>query len=290
MIALGQTPRATGHGGCDSGFLKPVRGLRSPVPGHRAGETRPWSPSTTHSWPTPLNMQARYSIVSDHLNAVQGGAALDEEMVAAAAELTGAPAAVIEGQAYQTDGDWASLAALDEVLARSIVTDRWFSSAARLRARLAGQRHRRPGTPGSRGNGAHRAGPDSHSSDDGLHLMRAHERPSRSATATGSWNRHPTSSRVTPTPSLTEAANRGYRFPDEELAQIRQNLTVIENNLGGDLDVADPQRLATVLESVEGAHQIHRRLSRAGSRRIRRISARPLGPRPHPRQSLRRCW
>ena len=51
---------------------------------------------------------------------------------------------------------------------------------------------------------------------------------------------------------LTEAADRGYRFPEEELAQIRQDLTAIANNLGGDLDIADPQRLATVLENVEG--------------------------------------
>ena len=248
MIALGQTPRATDMADAIPDFSSQfeVYGVLFQATGQGEKALESFNNALVAD---PLNMQARYSIVSDHLNAVQGGAALDEEMVAAAAELTGAPAAVIEGQAYQTDGDWASLAALDEVLARSIVTDRWFSSAARLRAvwRVNATEDRE------------RLAAEALAliervliltSDDGLHLMRA-----MSALTLGDGNRLVESSSYLASHTnavLTEAANRGYRFPDEELAQIRQNLTVIENNLGGDLDVADPQRLATVLESVEG--------------------------------------
>ena len=248
LITLQQTPRATQMAEAIPDFSSQfeVYGILFQSTGQRDQALESFNNALLAD---PLNMQARYSIVSDHLSAVQGGAALDEEMVALAAELTGAPAAVIEGQAYQTDGDWAALAALDEVLAQSVVTDRWFPAVARLRAiwRVNATEDRE------------RLAAEALAlieqvlilvADENLHRMRA-----MNALTLGDGNRLVESSAYLTSFNnsiLTEAANRNYRFPDGELAQIRQNLTVIADNLGGDLDVADPQRLATVLENVEG--------------------------------------
>ena len=81
----------------------------------------------------PLNMQARYASVRGYLDALSRNEA-PEHIRAIAAELSGAPAAVIQGLAYRNAADWASLVALDEALARSIVTDAWYTEVARLRA------------------------------------------------------------------------------------------------------------------------------------------------------------
>ena len=40
-------------------------------------------------------------------------------------------------------------------------------------------------------------------------------------------------------------------MPAAELAQMRQNLATIRNQLAGGLDVADPQRVRVVLNGVE---------------------------------------
>ena len=133
LIAMGRTPRATRMAEATPDFSSQfeVYGSLSRATG-QGGQARESFNNALRA--NPLNMQARYSIVSDHLEAVQGGEALDDDIVAIAAQLRGAAAAVIEGLAYQADADWAALAALDEVLAQSSMTDRWYPDAARLHA------------------------------------------------------------------------------------------------------------------------------------------------------------
>ena len=195
----------------------------------------------------PLNMQARYSLVNDHLEAMQRGEALDEDMVAIAGGLTGSAAAVIEGLAYQTDAEWAALAALDEVLAQSLVSDRWYPDAARLRAawRLNATEDRE------------RLAAEALALieqimllavDEDLHRMRA-----TSAWILGDADRLVESSQYlirATNDYLTELANENDRLSAEELAQVRQNLEVIAGNLGGDLDIADAERQSTARERV----------------------------------------
>ena len=163
--------------------------------------------------------------------------------------LTGSAAAVIEGLAYQTDADWAALAALDEVLAQSIVSDRWYPDAARLRAawRLNATEDRE------------RFAAEALAFieqimllvvDEDLHRMRA-----TSARILGDGERLVESSQYLirfTNDYLTELANEGRRLPAEELAQVRQNVAVIANNLGDDFDVADAERLSTARERVDG--------------------------------------
>ena len=78
-------------------------------------------------------MRARYTIVKDYLAELSRGEG-PEDIREAAAQLSGPAAAVIPGITYEALADWASLAALDEILAASRVTDAWYGDAARLRA------------------------------------------------------------------------------------------------------------------------------------------------------------
>ena len=200
----------------------------------------------------PGNIQARYSLVSDHLVEMQRGEALDEEILEIAGQLTGAPAAVIEGLAYQTDEDWASLAALEEVLAQSIVTDQWYTEAARLRAAW------RVNATEDRVRLAAEAMALIEQimilvADEGLHSMRA-----MSAQTLGDVDRLIESSAYLVSAVntyLTASTAQENRLSDAELEQVRQNLMVIANNLGGDLDAADPERLSIVLDNVDGLIQ-----------------------------------
>ena len=200
----------------------------------------------------PLNIQARYSLVSDHLEEMQRGEALDGEILEIAEQLTGAPAAVVEGLAYQTDEDWASLAALDDVLAQSIVTDRWHADVARLRAvwRVYATEDR-----------------ERHAAealalieqimilvtDEDFHNMRA-----MSALTLGDADRLLESSAYLVSAVntyLTASASQDNRLSEEQLEQVRGNLMAISDNLAGDLDTADPQRLSIVLDNVNGLLQ-----------------------------------
>ena len=49
---------------------------------------------------------------------------------------------------------------------------------------------------------------------------------------------------------LDNAATDGYTLTPGELAQVRQNVETIAEQPGDDLHVADPNRLATVLDAV----------------------------------------
>ena len=200
----------------------------------------------------PLNIQARYSLVSDHLEEMQRGEALDGEILEIAEQLTGAPAAVVEGLAYQTDEDWASLAALDEVLAQSIVTDRWHADVARLRAvwRVFATEDRE------------RLAAEALAlieqimilvTDEDFHNMRA-----MSALTLGDADRLLESSAYLVSAVntyLTASASQDNRLSEEQLEQVRGNLMAISDNLDSIQDAADSQRLSIVLENVNGLLQ-----------------------------------
>ena len=51
---------------------------------------------------------------------------------------------------------------------------------------------------------------------------------------------------------LTASAEQDTRLSPEQLEQVRGNLEAISDNLGGIEGAPDPQRLATVLENVNG--------------------------------------
>ena len=81
----------------------------------------------------PDNVDAQFQLVSKELaNFVRGG--VSAEARAVAARLTGAPAAVVRGWPIGAARDWAGLAALDDELARSDVTDIWYPETVQLRA------------------------------------------------------------------------------------------------------------------------------------------------------------
>ena len=204
----------------------------------------------------PLNMQVRYAMARDYLGALSRGEAPQyiQEIVAV---LTGPAAAVIDGLRYEAAADWASLAALDEQLAESLLTDIWHAEVARLRAAW-------------RVNVAENLGAEDRerlalealrlieqvlimAPSENLHRMRG-----MSARMLGDDDRLLEASAVLASyinSHLTTAAEQGYRLTAEEQAQMRSNLAVIANQLGDDLDVGDPQRLSTVIGTVEALIQ-----------------------------------
>ncbi len=203
----------------------------------------------------PLNMQARYTSVRGYLDALSRGEAPDEiEEIAAALE--GAPTAVIRGLAHQADADWASLATLDETLAGSIVTDAWYPEVASLRAAWRVNMAEDPELLAT--DDRQRLAAEALALieqimilavDENIHRMRA-----MSALTLGDADRLVDSSQYLVrfnNDYLTALANENIRLPAAEHAQIRQNLTVIANDLAGDLDAADPQRLATVRDNID---------------------------------------
>ena len=203
----------------------------------------------------PMNMQARYAAVRGHLAALSLGE-VPEDIAEIAAGLEGAPAAVVEGLSYEAAADWAALAALDGALAESIPTDVWFPEVARLRAGwranvaedaedLAAEERRRLAAEAM----AIIERVLILAADERLHNLRA-----TGARALGDGDRLLESSAYLTSAVnnyLTATAGQDYRLSADELAQVRGNLTAIAGDLGG-LDAADPQRLATVLENVNG--------------------------------------
>ena len=194
----------------------------------------------------PLNMQARFNIANDYLDTLSRGDA-PEDIREIAAELSGSAAAIIPGLAHEAAADWAALAALDETLAASRVTDVWFTDATRLRAAW------RVNAPEDRERLAAEAlllveQAMLYLSNESLHRIRA-----MSALTLGDHNRLLESSAYLATyigNYLNTADQQGYRLTPEELAQTRQDLAIVAEPLGRDADVADTERLATVLDSV----------------------------------------
>ena len=199
----------------------------------------------------PLNMQARYAIARNYLGPLSRGEA-PEEIQAIAAELTGAAAAVIQGLGYETATDWASLAALDDALAQSRLTDAWYPEVARLRAawRVNAAEDRE------------RLALEALRIIEQMMILAPTENLFRlramSSQTLGDDSRLLESSRYFATiinATLNTSASRGYTFSAEELDQIRRNLMVIVNQLGDDLDIPDPQRLSDVLDGVNALLQ-----------------------------------
>lgn len=199
----------------------------------------------------PLNMQARYTIARDQLDALNRGEA-SEEIQAIAAELAGPAAAAIEGLRHEAADDWAALAALDGALAESRRTDIWYGDVARLRAAwrvnlaeaLVADRERLALEALRLVEQVLVMAPS-----ETLHLLRAMSSrmlgDDHRVLESSAWLASQISS------YLAAAASRENGLSSGELAQARRNLGIIAEQIGDDPDIADPQRLATVLESIE---------------------------------------
>ena len=158
LVGIGQAPRATALAAAIPDFSRQfeVYGLMFEATGQ--GDQAPESFANALV-ANPLNLQARYASIRGYLDVLSRGEA-PEDIQQIAAALSGPAAAAIRGLAYESAAEWASLAALDGELAESLVTDAWYPEVVRLRAAWRVNRGRRPGAPGSRGAGTHRAGSD----------------------------------------------------------------------------------------------------------------------------------
>ncbi len=206
----------------------------------------------------PLNMQARYAAVRDWIVALSRGEA-PEDIAEIAAALEGAPAAVVEGLAHEAAEDWAALAALDGELAGSIPTDVWFREVVRLRAGWRVNMAEAFEADEAQADDARRLAAEAMAlieqvlilaADENVHNLRA-----MSARILGDAGRLVESSAFLASATngyLTALAEQDTRLSPEQLAQFRGNLEAISDNLGGIESAPDPQRLATVLESVDG--------------------------------------
>ena len=247
LVSMGQTSRAT-----DMAAQIPDFSTQFEIYGslfRATGEADRARESLTNALlANPLNMKARYTIARDYLGPLSRGEA-PEDIREVAAELAGAPAAVIRGLGFEAAADWVGLAALDAQLSESLVTDVWHPEVARLRAAW------RVNAAEDRGRLAAEALLLIEqvlilAADENLHRMRA-----MSARTLGDDNRLLESSAYLATTInsvLTTAANEGYRLSVEELEQVDGNLMVIADQIGGDLDIADPERLSVVREIVDG--------------------------------------
>ena len=245
LMGLAQTPRANQLAEAIPDFSRQFEAygllLRATGQGDQASESL-----TNALRANPLNMQARYTIARNYLGLLSRGEA-PEDIQAIAAELTGAPAAVIQSLGFEAAADWASLAALDGALAQSRVTDAWYPEVARLRA-------------------AWRVNATEDRERLALEALRLIEQMltlaptenlfrlrAMSSQTLGDDSRLLESSRILARyirDTLNASATQGYTYSAEELGQIRRNLTVIVNQLGDDLDIPDPQRLSDVLDGV----------------------------------------
>ena len=203
----------------------------------------------------PLNMQVRYTIARDYMDALDRGEA-PEEIQAIAAELAGPAAAVIEGLRYEAADDWASLAALDGVLAESRLTDAWYAEVARLRA--AWRVNMAEVLEADRERLAREALPLIEqilimAPSENLYLLRAigsrmlgddHRVLESSAWLASQINTY-----------LSTAASQENGLSSGQLEQVRGNLGIIAEQIGDDPDIADPQRLASVLEAIDTLNQ-----------------------------------
>ena len=92
--------------------------------------------------------------------------------------------------------------------------------------------------------------------DPNFHTLRV-----LSALALGDGDRVLESSRHISTSIRSDLATadvEGYTVSIQELARMRQNLTVITNHLRGDLDIQDSERVGSVLDDINDRHREHR--------------------------------
>ena len=245
LVSIGQAPRATALAAAIPDFSRQfeVYGLMFEATGQ--GDQAPESFANALV-ANPLNLQARYASIRGYLDVLSRGEA-PEDIQQIAAGLSGPAAAAIRGLAYESAAEWASLAALDGELAESLVTDAWYPEVVRLRAAW------RVNAAEDRVRMAAEALALIEQvliveSNENLHTMRA-----AAAGTLGDANRLVESSQYLAeaiNSYLTAFANDQYTISAEQLEQVRENLTVIGDNIAGDLDVVDPQRLAAVRDNV----------------------------------------
>ena len=245
LVGIGQAPRATALAAAIPDFSRQfeVYGLMFEATGQ--GDQAPESFANALV-ANPLNLQARYASIRGYLDVLSRGEA-PEDIQQIAAALSGPAAAAIRGLAYESAAEWASLAALDGELAESLVTDAWYPEVVRLRAAW------RVNATEDRVRLAAEALALIEQvliveSNENLHTMRA-----AAAGTLGDANRLVESSQYLAeaiNSYLTAFANDQYTISAEQLEQVRENLTVIGDNIAGDLDVVDPQRLAAVRDNV----------------------------------------
>jgi spermidine synthase len=195
----------------------------------------------------PRNMQASYQLVKDQLLAASRGEA-PENVQTIANNMIGPVRAVLEGWGYSATGDWASLERIDTRLGQSKVTDAWYPETVRLRAEWRTK---------VRAEFAEQYAFDAMrlieralplAPDPNFHALRV-----LSALALGDGDRVLESSRHISTSirnDLATADVEDYTISIQELARMRQNLTVITNHLRGDLDIQDSARVRYVLDDI----------------------------------------
>ncbi len=245
LIRMGQMPRATGLADVIPNFSSQfeVYGLLFQANG-QAQQAREAFDNALRA--NPLNNQARYAIAKDYLGSLSRGEA-PEEIQAIADGLSGSAAAVIQGWGHGAASDWPALAAIDTELGRTRVTDAWFPEVARLRAEW------RVNVAEDRERFAFDAlrfiervlilAPDQN-----LYLLRA-----MCARILGDDDRLVESSRYIANyvrGNLNSSASQGFTYSARDLQQMRQNLSAITSQLGGDLNLADPERATAIIEDA----------------------------------------
>ena len=245
LVRMGHVPRATGLAEVIPNFSRQfeVYGLLFQANG-QADQAREAFDNAIRA--NPLNMQARYAIAKDYLGLLSRGEA-PEDIQAITEGLAGSAAAVVRGWGYGATSDWPSLAGIDAELAQTRVTDAWYPEVARLRAEW------RVNVADNREQFAFDAlrfvervlilAPDQN-----LYLLRA-----MCARILGDDNRLVESSRYIAgyvRGNLSSSASQSYTFPARDLEQMRQNLSAINDQLSGDLDIADPDRATAILRDT----------------------------------------
>ena len=195
----------------------------------------------------PLNTQARYMLARDYLGLLSLGEA-PQDVRQIAGGLSGPAAAVVQGWSYGATSDWSSLAALDEELGRTRLTDAWYPEVARLRAvwrvNVADDRQRFAFDALRFLERALLLAPDRD-----LYLLRA-----ACARILGDDDRLVESARHIAgyiRANLSASATQGYSLSTRELAQMRANLTEISADLSGEINIADPQRARAIAAEAD---------------------------------------
>lgn len=194
----------------------------------------------------PGNMQARYYLVRTRLGAA-GRGELPAEIQSAADGMAGPVTAVVEGWGYALEGNWLALAEIDAELGRSSITDAWYPVATQLRADW-------------------RTNVTVNQEAFAFDALRMVERalvvaPDRnlyslravSALTLGDHDRVLETSRMLATYVQTNLENAdiaGASITIQELARMRQNLSLIRNGLRSGLVVVDPERIRRLVDHV----------------------------------------
>jgi tetratricopeptide (TPR) repeat protein len=204
----------------------------------------------------PDNDQATYLLIEPSIGRLLQGTA-SPDIVALAERLPASAAAVIEGARYAAAQNWEALARLDGTLSRASITDAWYPDVVRLRTEWRSKVTQN----------IEAFGFDALRLIDrailiqptlNLYLLRA-----ATGIAIGNGDVAIESSRhvvrVT-RETLQLIGERDGRIAQRDLALIRQNMTVITNNLEGELVAGSERRAEAVRQS---ANQVMRYLDAA---------------------------